>query len=107
MKDKIVFSTNPDFDYSENSDEEIYQIRPNEQNLRIWLENRPGNKVVSIIKNFKGTKNEIKQLEKSLKRQCGVGGSIKGENIIIQTKDRKKLMHILKKMGYGVKFSGG
>ena len=105
--DKIVFSTDPDFISYENEDVEENNIKPNEQDLRIWLEKRPGNKIVSIIKNFKGTTQELKQLEKSIKKQCGVGGSVKGNDIIIQTKDRQKLLQILKNNGYFAKLSGG
>lgn len=107
MKDKLVYSTNPDFDNSEEQTDQIESIDPGKQNLRIWLEKRPGNKVVSIIRDFVGTTNELKVLEKSIKKQCGVGGSIKGNEIILQTKDRQKLLLILKKMGYFAKLSGG
>jgi len=107
MKDKLVYSTNPDLDILEEQDNKIESIEPEKQNLRIWLEKRPGNKVVSIIRDFVGTTNELKVLEKSIKKQCGVGGSIKEKEIIIQTKDRQKLLQILKKMGYFAKLSGG
>lgn len=106
-KNRVIFSTNPDFEFSDEENETVKSIKPNDQNLRIWLEKRPGNKVVSIIKNFIGTTQELKQLEKSIKKQCGVGGSIKGDDIIIQTKDRQKLLQRLNKMGYFAKLSGG
>ena len=107
MKDKIVFSTNPD--YTQESEEQIENnsLDASQQNLRIWIEKRPGNKVVSIIRNFKGSIEDFKQLEKEIKKKVGVGGSIKGDEIIIQTKDRQKLLQILNKMGYFAKLSGG
>ncbi len=107
MKDKIIFSTDPDFTPEDQNDVDEESITPENQNLRIWLEKRPGNKVVSIVKNFMGTTEELKMLEKTLKKRCGVGGSIKDNEIIIQTKDRQKLLQILKEMGYFAKLSGG
>ena len=107
MKDKIIFSTDPDFNLENQNAVLEKSIAPENQNLRIWIDKRPGNKVVSIIKNFVGTTEELKMLEKTLKKRCGVGGSIKDNEIIIQTKDRQKLLQILKEMGYFAKLSGG
>ncbi|MAU64118.1 MAG: translation initiation factor [Flavobacteriaceae bacterium] len=64
-------------------------------------------KPVTIIKGFEGTKNEIKDLAKLLKNKCGVGGSIKNSEIIIQGKYRDKITSILTEMGHSVKRIGG
>lgn len=106
MKNKIVFSTDPDYQFT-NDKEVVETIEIDKQNLRIWLEKRPGNKVVSIIKNYVGTQSDLKELERQIKRKCGVGGSVKGNDIIIQTKDRNKILDILKDLGYSAKLSGG
>ena len=106
MKDRIIYSTDPNY----SSEEEkcyINIIEPANQNLRIWIEKRPGNKIVSIIKNFIGPSDELIKLEKTLKKKCGVGGTIKDKDIIIQTKDRQKLLQILTDLGYFAKLSGG
>lgn len=117
MKNRIVFSTNPDLKnhnpaYAEATagrelDELNEKILPKQQNLRIWIEKRPGNKIVSIIRGFIGTENDLKDLSKVLKKRCGVGGSVKTGEIIIQTKDRQKLLQILNDLGYFAKLSGG
>ena len=107
MKDKIVFSTDPDIDIHNELNEESEIEKPEKQNLRIWIEKRPGNKIVSIIRGFIGTDSELKDLSKELKKRCGVGGSVKSGEIIIQTKDRQKLLQILNEMGYLAKLSGG
>lgn len=106
MKDRIVFSTDPNF----SDDEEkviVDNIEPSNQNIRIWLEKRPGNKIVSIIRGFVGTESDLKDLSKVVKKRCGVGGSVKTGEIIIQTKDRQKLLQILTELGYFAKLSGG
>lgn len=106
MKDRIVYSTDPN--YSADEEQNIIDvIEPAKQNLRIWIEKRSGNKIVSIIRGFIGTESELKTLSKVIKKQCGVGGSVKAGEIIIQTKDRKKLLQILNEMGYFAKLSGG
>lgn len=106
MKDRIVFSTDPDFSVEEEKITDDV-IKPEKQNLRIWIEKRPGNKIVSIIRGFIGTESEYKDLSKVLKKRCGVGGSVKTGEIIIQTKDRQKLLQILNDLGYSAKLSGG
>jgi translation initiation factor 1 len=106
MKDRIVFSTDPNI----SDDEEkiiVDNIEPSNQNIRIWLEKRPGNKIVSIIRGFVGTESDLKDLSKVVKKRCGVGGSVKTGEIIIQTKDRQKLLQILTEFGYFAKLSGG
>lgn len=64
-------------------------------------------KPVTVIKCFKGTKNEMKELAKILKNKCGVGGSVKNEQIIIQGEFRDKITSILINMGHSVKRIGG
>lgn len=106
MKDRIVFSTDPNFSVEEEKiTDDVIKLA--KQNLRIWLEKRPGNKIVSIIRGFIGTESEYKDLSKVLKKRCGVGGSVKTGEIIIQTKDRQKLLQILNDLGYFAKLSGG
>ena len=106
MKDRIVYSTDPNYSAEEEKDI-IEVIKPGSQNLRIWLEKRPGNKVVSIIRGYIGTESEIKELSKVIKKKCGVGGSVKTDEIIIQTKDRQKVLQILNDLWYFAKLSGG
>jgi len=107
MKDRIVFSTDPGFSIHNESNEENDIEKPAKQNLRIWIEKRSGNKVVSIIRGFIGTESDLKDLSKVLKKRCGVGGSVKDDEIIIQSKDRQKLLQILSDLGYFAKLSGG
>ncbi len=107
MKDKIVFSTDPEFLSHNQSIEENKLLKPEKQNLRIWIDKRPGNKIVSIIQGFVGTDSDLKDISKLIKKRCGVGGSVKDGEIIIQTKDRQKLLQILNDLGYFAKLSGG
>ena len=107
MKDKIVFSTDPGFLIHNKSEEENELLKPEKQNLRIWIDKRPGNKIVSVIQGFVGTDSDLKDISKLIKKRCGVGGSVKDGKIIIQTKNRQKLLQILNDLGYFAKLSGG
>lgn len=68
--------------------------------LRIHLEKKGrGGKSVSIIRGLDMTHNLIKELEKKLKSHCGVGGTSKNGEIIIQGDQRDKIMSFLKDQG--------
>ena len=64
-------------------------------------------KVVTLIKGFQGSSQELKRLGKTIKNSVGVGGTIKNGEIIIQGNLRDKIMELLKKMGHDVKRVGG
>ncbi len=104
----VVFSTNPDFQYENDSEEEQETLTPNQQDLRVMLDkkNRKG-KAVTLITGFVGTDADLKDLAKLLKSKCGVGGSSKDGEILIQGDFRDKVMHLLQNEGYKVKKSGG
>jgi len=104
----IVYSTNPDYEYKYNEEEEVESIPPSEQLFYVSLDrkNRKG-KVVSLISGFQGPQEDLKVLEKELKSLCGTGGSVKDGEILIQGDFRGRIIEALKKKGYGVKSKGG
>jgi translation initiation factor 1 len=110
-KDKLAFaySTNPDYSPNDNADEEEVSLEPNKQVLRVRLEKKNrGGKTVSIVSGFVGNESDLKDLGKQLKSRCGVGGSVKDGEIIIQGDFRDRILNLLKEMGYNnVKKSGG
>ncbi|CEA16278.1 MAG TPA: translation initiation factor [Fermentimonas caenicola] len=97
----IVYSTNPDYHYNKEG-EEISETLPKEkQLLRISLDKRNRNgKSVTLITGFSGNEEDLKELGKLLKTKCGVGGSAKDGEIIIQGDHREKVLDILQKEGY-------
>ena len=104
----IVYSTNPDFKpaFEENEPEET--LPPSQQHIKVMLDkkNRAG-KAVTLITGFIGTEEDLKALGKSLKAKCGVGGTIKEGEILIQGDFRDKIVSLLTNMGYKVKKAGG
>lgn len=102
----FVFSTDDNFDYS--SEEKTETLPNNQQNLEAHFSNKGrGGKTVTVIKGFEGTDEDLKSLGKKLKTKCGVGGSIKDGEIIIQGNYRDKIIELLKKDNYKVKRIGG
>jgi len=102
----IMYSTNPDFEY-EYENEELETLPNNKQNLKVCIDKHRAGKIAVIIKEFVGTTEDLKSLGKLLKSKCGVGGSVKNGEIIIQGKTRDKVMEILEKEGYNYKRIGG
>ncbi len=102
----VMYSTNPDFDY-EYEDDEIKTLPPENQNLKVCIDKHRAGKIAVIIKGFIGTTEDLKTLGKALKSKCGVGGSAKNGEIIIQGNVRDKVMEILKKERYNYKRVGG
>ena len=100
----IVYSTNPDYEYDFNNQEQAETLPPSEQHLRVTIDKKQrGGKVVTLITGFVGQEEDLKDLGKHLKSKCGVGGSSKDQEIIIQGNFRDKVMELLKGLEYNVK----
>lgn len=106
-KEGIVYSTNPDFKFF--NDEEVIASVPNQQQqLRIMLDKKSrGGKKVTLISGFKGSNEALQALGRSLKSSCGVGGTAKDGEILIQGDFREKILQILIAQGYKAKLAGG
>ena len=97
----IVYSTNPDFAYTTDEMEENETLPKQQQKFIVNIEKKHrGGKTVTLVKNFIGTEADMKELGKLLKTKCGVGGSVKDGEILIQGEFKEKIIEILKKEGY-------
>ena len=100
----VVYSTNPNFNYEYEQEAEAETLAPEKQNLKVVLDSKQRKgKTVTLIQGFIGTENDLKELAKLLKNKCGVGGSVKDGEIIIQGEVREKVLSILHDNHYRAK----
>lgn len=103
----VVFSTNPDFQYETENEAQAETLAPERQNLKIWLDRLKGGRVATVVRGFVGSNDDLAALGKELKKSCGVGGTAKDGEIIIQGDHRDRVLELLTKAGYRSKKAGG
>ncbi len=104
----VIYSTNSSYEYQHEGGGEQDTLPITEQNLKVMLDKKKrGGKQVTLVDGFVGTDEDLKDLGKTLKSKCGVGGSAKDGEILIQGDHRDKVLQILEKEGYNVKRVGG
>jgi len=100
-KNRLVFSTDPNFNFHKDDDQILETLPAQEQKLRIRLETKHrGGKSVTLIENFIGKDEDIEELGKKLKNFCGTGGSVKDGEILVQGDHREKVLQWLMKNGF-------
>lgn len=106
-RDGVVYSTDSSFQYEYQQQEDAATLPAKQQNLKVALDKsmRAG-KQVTLVTGFVGTANDLESLGKLLKSRCGVGGSVKDGEVIIQGDHRDKIVQILSKEGYKAKRVG-
>ena len=100
-----MYSTNPN--YGKDSDKTTDMDQNDEQDLRIHLIRKGGGKIVTVVRGYKGNKEQLKNLGKYLQSSCSTGGTFKQNEISLQGDFREKVKNLLSKKGYKSKFSGG
>lgn len=100
----VVFSTNPDFQYNTVEEEKTETLEPSKQKLIVKIDRKGrAGKQVTLVTGFVGREDDLKELGKMLKTKCGVGGSVKDGEIVIQGDFRDRVAELLKNAGYNAK----
>lgn len=103
----VVYSTNPNFQYRVEDENEETTLPNNEQQLYVYLDRKQRKgKEVTIIEGYIGSEDDLKELGRTIKSNCGVGGSVKDGIILIQGNFKEKIKILLKKESYKVKLKG-
>ncbi|MEZ4922897.1 MAG: translation initiation factor [Crocinitomicaceae bacterium] len=104
----VVYSTNPDFQYDYDGSDDADTLPPAQQQLKVFIDRKQRKgKEVTLVTGFVGSEDDLKELAKELKQKCGVGGSTKDGEIIIQGNQRDKVVDYLTSQGYNAKKAGG
>lgn len=104
----VVYSTNPDFNYALEEQENQETLAPKDQLLYVSIDRKNrGGKEATLVEGFVGSADDLSDLSKTLKSKCGVGGSAKDGQIIIQGNFKQKVADLLVQLGYKVKLKGG
>tara|TARA_B100000242_G_scaffold73958_1_gene47593 strand:+ start:681 stop:995 length:315 start_codon:yes stop_codon:yes gene_type:complete len=102
----LIYSTNENINKKINKkSKEI--LKNNEQNLLVYTDRHKGNKISVRIEGFVGSDKDLKNLTKTIKIKCGVGGTCKNNIIIVQGNIREKVVALLDEIGYKYKKVGG
>jgi translation initiation factor 1 len=103
-REGVVYSTDSNFQFNYGQSEETETPQAGNQQLRVSLDTsgRAG-KQVTLVSGFIGKTSDLEILAKNLKTKCGVGGSVKDGEILIQGDHREKIRTILKNSGYRCK----
>ncbi|MCX7986886.1 MAG: translation initiation factor [Bacteroidales bacterium] len=108
LREGIVYSTRPDFQYESLQEEEPPTLPPQQQTLYVSRDRKQrGGKIVTLVTGFIGKTEDLEKLGKMLKTRCGVGGTVKDGEILVQGDFLEKVIQLLAAEGYKVKQKGG
>jgi len=104
----VIYSTDANFHYEFESNDEPITLPNEKQQLRVSIDKKQrAGKEVTIVSGFVGKISDLDDLAKTLKNKCGVGGSVKDNEILIQGNQLEKVMKMLLEKGFKAKKIGG
>lgn len=103
-REGVVFSTSSDFEFQYSGEPSQETLPSHQQKLRVLLDTsgRAG-KAVTVVSGFVGLATDLDALGRRLRSGCGVGGSVKDGEILVQGDQREKVRKLLESEGYKVR----
>ncbi len=105
---RSLFGLGPAEPQKESEESDIKATAENKDIVRIHLQRLKGNREATVIKGLSLKESALVDMANTLKKSCGVGGSAKDHEIILQGNHRDKVMKWLIAQGYkNTKLAGG
>lgn len=79
------------------------QLPPQRQTARLTTEKRKKGKLVTVIRGLTHADNDLPALLTQLKNHCGSGGTIEGDELILQGNQQDRASQLLASLGYKVR----
>lgn len=99
-----LYAGDPEFEKLKTAKPEPELPVLGKQNLRIELDKKGRNgKQATLITGFQGDDEQLKEFARNLKTSCGVGGSTRDGEILIQGDVREKVSKKLTEQGHKIK----
>jgi len=76
------------------------EIARESQEIRITIDKRRYGKVVTIVDGINPADVDLDKLTKELKAKCACGGTLKDGRVELQGEHRKRVVDVLKEMGF-------
>jgi translation initiation factor 1 len=97
----VVYSTNPNFQFESESESSQETLPEGQQKLYVSIDRKKrAGKEITLVEGFVGSDEDLKELGKLLKSKCGVGGTAKESEILIQGNFKQKIFDLLIAAGY-------
>jgi translation initiation factor 1 len=77
--------------------------RPCDQRAVVRCEKRAGRKLVTVVQGLDPVASDLAAIVRELKTQCGAGGTVDGEVILVQGDHRDAVADLLESRGYPVR----
>jgi translation initiation factor 1 len=104
---KLVWTSDPDAAKKLREEGKLdapKDVEPAKQTIRVAIDRkRRAGKSVTVASGFEHSPEALAKLATALKKRCGSGGTVKGNEIEVQGEHLETIANELRKLGYRVK----
>ena len=81
----------------------LHRVDPSKQTARLAIEKRAKGKLMTVVRGLSSADNNLPTLLATLKSACGAGGTLDGDDLLIQGKQLDRVRETLRQMGFKVR----